>query len=361
MRRSPLSFALIRTFEGQWAFGEGFDTGFRSFSKPPTEGDYFWAPDFFLDDPKPFLKPKRLLFLKTSDVRECLQALIQTPFSKPYLFDRIQWQKSTKESYRKSFENFKNLFQTSNLKKIVPVLVDEGHLTNEILSLTLYESLLFLFDQLSQLPPNLTPYFFVHKDEWMFGATPENLLCKNKDQLSTQAVAGTASDPSQNLLQDPKEMQEHLYVVEEIETILSRYGDVEKGNTYEKLIPGLKHLVTDLHLQFSEADFNTIIEVAQALHPTPALGGTPKDIAFQYLKSQPESENRRRYGAPFGYVSSSGQAHLVVAIRCLQLLKEKMLSIAGAGLIDQSDFEKEWREIQAKKNSVFKIFDEAPV
>lgn len=355
MRHSPQAFAFLRTDKDLWVFAEGADEGFAELSSPPPEGDYLWAPDFFLEDEKPFLKPKHLMFLSTSELRKKLQT-IGSSARHPYPFRNLQWKKTPKRDYEKCFLELKGLFEENQLEKAVPVVIDQAELPGQDLRESFHQSLLFLFEQMAKLPETLHPFLLAHK-EWLFGATPETLLLKKENRLRTHAVAGTTDDFSKDLLKDPKEMAEHNYVIKEIKKVLNEYGDVSMGKTYEKKIPGLKHLVTEIELQLLDDHSEAVIDMARRLHPTPALGGYPKGEAFKWLRSRPHAMERRRYGAPFGYVTSTGQSHILVAIRALQVIDQKLLSIAGAGVVKESVLDKEWNEIAAKKNSVFRIFE----
>lgn len=348
-------FAFLRTAKDRWAFADPGLDGFETSSEPP-EGSYFWAPDYFLRDQKPFFKSKRFVFLTSSEVREALQALTSSPFSSPFDFEKLKWKKCPQSAYAQVFDELKSLFKSGELNKAVPVVIDEGEWLSDVhLKDSLSQSLLYIFDRLAELPEKMHPFFLAH-NEWIFGATPETLVQKEGDLLTTQAVAGTSADFSRSLLNDPKERTEHDYVVESLERILSFYGPVVKSPTYEKVLPTLKHLVTDLKVDLLDADETCILKIALELHPTPALGGHPAKKAFEWLKSLPFGQNRRRYGAPFGFVTAEGESHLVVAIRALQVVDNKLLSIAGAGVIEESDLDKEWQEIELKKNSVFKLF-----
>lgn len=357
MRHFPQTFAFLRTKKDHWAFAEAPE-GFKRSSSPPVDGNYFWAPDFFLEDKEPFLKPKRLLFLSTSELRERLQEGTELSTHAPLSFEDWQWEHGSKIEYEKTFAELHRLFDENVLEKAVPVVMDQASLPAGDPKTSLSRHLLFLFDRLAKLPDTLHP-FFLADEEWIFGATPETLLFQKEDRLKTHAVAGTTNDLSKSLLKDPKERVEHEYVIREIKDVLSRYGEAFVGTTEEKILPGLKHLVTEMELKLSRSDVQSAVDIALALHPTPALGGFPKDKAFEWLKRQPRSGLRRRYGAPFGYVSSTGQSHIVVAIRALQLVGGKLLSIAGAGVVKDSVCEKEWTEIRTKKNSVFQIFKES--
>lgn len=354
MRQPDSSFAFLRSEPDRWAFAEGFEDGFHYFSTPPKEGDYIWAPDFFMEDQAAFLKAKRLIFLSTRELRECLQALVQTPFSTPLDFKDFTWEPGKKDVYEHDFFDLKNKIDLGVLEKAVPIHMDfaqASHFKEQI-----QKSLLFIFDRMAELPESLHPFFLAEK-EWMFGATPETLLYQTGGQLFTHAVAGTTADFSKNLLEDPKERSEHEFVVRELEMTLSPYGQVLKKPTFENHLPSLKHLVTEMEVDLMHFEPNQIIEIAEELHPTPALGGFPKQAAFEWLKERKDSHLRRRYGAPFGYVSSSGESHLIVAIRCLQVVGTKLISAAGAGVVKESELEKEWKEIELKKNSILKIFE----
>ena len=117
----------------------------------------------------------------------------------------------------------------------------------------------------------------------------------------------------------------------------------------EQQLPSLKHLLTNISLTAEMA--LDVEKLTRALHPTPALGGFPRAQAMRWLQSQPEAVFRRRFGAPFGYVDGDF-AHVVVAIRGLQLHSGRWWLASGCGVVEGSVPEREWSELALKRESI---------
>jgi menaquinone-specific isochorismate synthase len=360
MRHPPLPFAFLRITPERVAWAEAGPEGWQKTSTPPQDGPFFWAPDFFLNDPEPFFKPHFFAELSVKEARARLQRWCDPndgTEENEKLFEGLTWERASKTNAKTAFEDLMAHIENGALEKAVPITIDRAHApTPGALHHTLTLRLSEIFEALMKLPDTLMPLMFFEGAEWMFGATPETLLHQSGGLIRTQAVAGTTFDPQKSLLQDPKELHEHDVVLKEIKKNLSPYGEVRLGETYEKKLPRLKHLVTEITLTPFEP--TSLIATALKLHPTPALGGSPQKEAFTWLRHQPSSRLRRRYGAPFGFVTAQGDGHLVVAIRTLQVVNDTLLSIAGAGVVRESQFENEWNEMAAKKKSVFEIFGE---
>ncbi|NCN42149.1 hypothetical protein GW916_12970 [bacterium] len=346
-------FAFLRIKPDFYAFGDAHSSGWKTLPVPPEVGPYFWAPDFFLEDPEPFFIPKSLEFLSKEELLHRLKSHGDPQTSSSWSPTELRWESPEKELFEKSFRELKSLIEKKELLKAVPVVIQAGHGEESKDPLKLWAWILSCLDR---LPEELQPFGLVTNQEWMFGATPETLVSRSKNKVSTEAVAGTSSDFHSSLLKDPKERFEHQLVVDQIKSHLESQGQVEESPCFEKELPLLKHLVTPLAVELSHPSKSSLIELGQRLHPTPALGGFPQKEAFDWLKSLPRSNVRRRYGAPFGFVTDSGEGHLVVAIRCLQKSGEDWLSIAGAGVVGESEMEKEWIEIESKRLSVLEIF-----
>ena len=169
------------------------------------------------------------------------------------------------------------------------------------------------------------------------------------------ALAGTRStrQPSQNLMQDLKERGEHQWVLQDIcQRIEALTGKApQQSVTGEWTWGSLVHLRTDIRWQDAKrAPWKWV----QQLHPTPALGVYPRE-AQQWLAQQPEANCRARFGAPFGVQLDKDQSLYVVAIRNTQWDKDGCRLGSGCGVVEQSDLNKEWRELQLKRAGVIKI------
>jgi isochorismate synthase EntC len=89
------------------------------------------------------------------------------------------------------------------------------------------------------------------------------------------------------------------------------------------------------------------IAVLRALHPTPAVGGLPRDVALRFL-SEREPVERGWYAGPVGWVSSAGDAEIAVGIRSALLEGDVAYLFAGAGIVQASDPEAEYLETEDK-------------
>lgn len=202
-------------------------------------------------------------------------------------------------------------------------------------------STLFLFQ--------LSPYVA------FLGATPELLFKKQGKRLITEAVAGTRKrgvSPQQDLqleqelFSHPKERQEFHIVKEEIARCLASY--VHVGAWLERDLVLKSSHVQHLYNRF-EADLNvdlSVKELLSCLHPTPALGGFPKEAAGSLI-AQLEPFDRGWYGAPIGVISSEDSA-FYVAIRSMLWQQQRLDLFSGAGIVAGSCPVKEWEELNAK-------------
>lgn len=183
------------------------------------------------------------------------------------------------------------------------------------------------------------------------GASPE-LLCESTgDVFCTEALAGTsARGEGERLLQSAKNRREHLSVVEGLKEALAPYArHVEYSSA-----PLIKRLsnVDHLHSPFRARLKPGVkaLDVARALHPTPAVAGRPKDPALQWLRVH-EGFDRGWYGGAVGAWGPLGLT-LAVALRCAILKEEGACVFVGAGIVEGSDVDDEWLETERKAKAI---------
>ena len=183
---------------------------------------------------------------------------------------------------------------------------------------------------------------------WL-GATPEVLARVNNGKLTTAALAGTAlaeGDP-QAMLGCDKLGREHGLVAEAIAGALGRIG----RNVRIAASPRLKRAEQLVHLEtVIAADLLPgvgIVEAAAELHPTPALGGSPREAALAWLE-QSEGFDRGYYGGPIGWLGQNGSGVLAVGIRAALVRGNRVVAYSGAGIVEGSDPELEWQETESK-------------
>ncbi|PEJ57581.1 isochorismate synthase [Bacillus sp. AFS002410] len=194
------------------------------------------------------------------------------------------------------------------------------------------------------------------KDTVFISATPERLISKKNNTVSSMCLAGSAAkgktkeeniEASNWLLNSKKNNGEHAFVVNYIRETLKKYCN-------ELLIPSTPRIMATkslLHL-FTPVEgklYNnvTLFELIQALHPTPALGGFPKEEACKLIREL-EPVDRGWYGAPIGWIDLNGNGDFAVGIRSALIKGEKAKLYAGCGVVQDSKPEEEFFETGVK-------------
>jgi salicylate biosynthesis isochorismate synthase/menaquinone-specific isochorismate synthase len=183
------------------------------------------------------------------------------------------------------------------------------------------------------------------------GASPE-LLCEVAgDELRTDALAGTsAGGQGQALLGSEKDLREHAAVVEGIRESL---GPFVRELTYApspglKVLSNLEHLHTPMRAVLNAGA--RPLEVARALHPTPAVAGKPRAAALGWLREH-EGFARGWYAGAVGALGPAGLT-LAVALRSALIDGARAEVFVGAGVVAGSTAESEWQETARKAQAV---------
>jgi menaquinone-specific isochorismate synthase len=205
--------------------------------------------------------------------------------------------------------------------------------------------------------PECTSYFVgFGNGKHLIGSTPEVLASFKPNYILTEALAGTmkrgktASEDAmyeQKLLDSTKDREEHKYVVDAIKHQLSRFVhqvDIAHEPTIKKL-NNVQHLYTPI-TAWKDRPVHTM-SVIHAMHPTPAVGGSPNGKAVKYIK-QFEEFDRGWYAAPLGWMNLSDEAEFHVAIRSALVQNNEAFLFAGCGIVAESDPELEWKEANLK-------------
>ena len=106
------------------------------------------------------------------------------------------------------------------------------------------------------------------------------------------------------------------------------------------------HLATPIRGRLA-APAPSALELARRLHPTPAVGGTPRAAALDAIRAL-EGFDRGRYAGPVGWVDARGDGEWAIALRGAELDGARARLVAGAGIVAGSDPDAEWAETQAK-------------
>ncbi len=196
------------------------------------------------------------------------------------------------------------------------------------------------------------PGSIVYASAGFVGASPELLVRREGDVVESRPVAGTTvADSDEALLAlaaSVKDTREHRFVVDGIVEVLGpRCTDLHADATPEVAVFGpVAHLATPIRGRLA-APAPSALELARLLHPTPAVGGTPRRAALDAIRAL-EGFDRGRYAGPVGWVDARGDGEWAIALRGAELDGARARLVAGAGIVAGSDPDAEWAETQAK-------------
>lgn len=202
--------------------------------------------------------------------------------------------------------------------------------------------------------------FGIRRDGMTFlGASPELLMAKRGRDLRTEALAGTCridrlddrsarlAVAAERLFGSGKDLEEHALVVRGIVDALEPLSSRQVLPAWPavRALKDLAHLCSEIEVELK--DGVGPVTVLRALHPTPAVGGLPRDAALRFL-SATEPVERGWYAGPVGWLTSAGDAELAVGIRSALLAGKVAYLYAGAGIVRASDPEAEYLETEDK-------------
>jgi isochorismate synthase len=232
-----------------------------------------------------------------------------------------------------------------------------------------------MFKRLSRKYVNAFSYCWYHPKvgTWL-GATPELLFKLSRGQLSTVSLAGTLK-VDEGMIWTKKEHEEQQLVTDYITNQLSALAtEVKTGKTEEIVAGKIKHLRTKITATLAK-NTQSLKEIIQVLHPTPAVCGYPKNLAMNFIEDS-EHYDRSYYTGFLGeinhvhhlertplrrntearaYRSVLRKTQLYVNLRCLKIEGAKGTVYVGGGIVDSSIPEKEWQETVDKSTTMLSI------
>jgi len=237
--------------------------------------------------------------------------------------------------YNKGFESIQSDIQDGVIQKAI--------LSRKITASYKTEDLDQLFENTLNSHPSAMVYCFYHPTSGLWiGASPELILRQEGNKYKTTSLAGTKS--SEDTAWRQKELDEQKivtnFITNNLNSINSKFtlGNLETvkaGNIYH-----LKQLI-----EF-ELTKGNLIEVVNKLHPTPAIGGYPKEEAYNSIKKS-ESHSREYYCGYLGEVNDDN-SRLYVNLRCIRIYDNQIQIFVGGGITKDSILEDEWEECNRK-------------
>jgi menaquinone-specific isochorismate synthase len=190
----------------------------------------------------------------------------------------------------------------------------------------------------------------------LMGATPERLVSVSAGHFETEALAGSAprgqtagedAALARALLGSEKDQREHRHVVESIRRRLEGLGleTVHPGAARLLSLPNVHHLQTPISGVMQPGQH--VLDLAQCLHPTPAVGGTPREAALEDIRRW-EPFDRGLFAGLNGWFDFRGNGEFLVGIRSAQVRDSRARLFAGAGIVSGSVPAREREETAVK-------------
>lgn len=192
--------------------------------------------------------------------------------------------------------------------------------------------------------------------EGLVGATPELLLRLRTGEVTSRVLAGTVRRTGREdvdlaavaaLRTSGKDLDEHEFAVASVAESLRPFcSDLDVPQSPGVLsLSNVWHLATDVRGRLAAAARS--LEVVAALHPSAAVGGTPRAEALRVI-SEVEGMDRGRYAGPVGWMDASGDGEWGIALRCAEVVGDRVRAYAGCGIVAGSVPEAEYAETQDK-------------
>ena len=220
--------------------------------------------------------------------------------------------------------------------------------------------------------PACATFAFGVGDRAFIGASPERLVTLDGREVSTVALAGTtgtgadeATDAAlaAEMMASPKIRSEHQFVVDDITARLATLGLVGETDEPEVMrLARVQHLRTPITARVERraggvSDMD-VLRVANVLHPSPAVGGTPSDPAVEWILAH-EGFDRGWYAAPVGWTDLDGNGELRVALRSALVDESQVQLFSGAGIVADSVAEDELAETGVKLRALLDVMESA--
>ncbi len=193
----------------------------------------------------------------------------------------------------------------------------------------------------------------------LVGATPELLLRLSRGMVTSRVLAGTipkTGDDTKDLAlaaslaRSSKDLEEHEYAVRSVAEALEPFCSSTNvpESPFVLHLANVMHLATDVTGALTESKQRVdAFSLLKSLHPSAAVCGTPRNIAFDII-DEIEGMNRGRYAGPVGWIDASGDGELGIALRTGQISGKEIHIYAGCGIVAGSNPEKELEESNAK-------------
>ena len=224
-----------------------------------------------------------------------------------------------------------------------------------------------LYRALRNLNPSPYMYFLDLGDHHVVGSSPEILARLEDGEVTVRPIAGTrrrGRTPEEDkaleieLVNDPKEIAEHLMLIDLGRNDVGRVAQVGSVKLTDKMVverySHVMHITSNVTGKLK--DGLRAMDVLRAALPAGTLSGAPKIRAMEII-DELESEKRGIYGGAVGYIAWNGNMDTAIAIRTAVIKNGKVYVQAGAGVVADSIPALEWKETMNKARAIFKAVD----
>ena len=258
----------------------------------------------------------------------------------------------TKEQYFENVRKAREYIKAGDIFQVVP---------SQRLSVEFKAHPFLLYESLRRINPSPYMYYIKFRDFYIVGSSPETLVKVEKNKVIIKPIAGTRlkekgkeNEIKESLLSDPKELAEHLMLLDLGRNDVGRVSKIGSINVRESFqIQETSHLY---HIYSTvEGELNPKEDRVTALcagFPAGTVTGAPKIRAMEIIN---EIEDRKRgiYSGAVGYFSSFGDMDTAIALRTAIIKDNKMYVQAGGGVVYDSDEEYEFNETLNKAQALF--------
>lgn len=294
-----------------------------------------------------------------------IHASLLSPVVLPAQADRAEQEKISDEG------DFISGFTENGFKAAVQTVKDyivAGDCMQVVLSQRLSKpfnsSPINLYRALRRLNPSPYLFYINAGDHQIVGSSPEILVRTEDGEVCVRPIAGTrprgmttAADQAleEELLADPKELAEHLMLIDLGRNDVGRVAETGSVEVTDKMTierySHVMHIVSNVVGKLKAGLSN--LDVLRATFPAGTLSGAPKVRAMEIIQEL-EPVKRGIYGGAIGYLSWNGAMDTCIAIRTAVIKDDTLFVQAGAGIVYDSDPQAEWNETMAKARAIFR-------
>ncbi len=262
------------------------------------------------------------------------------------------------ENFRQAVDRIKEYVLAGDTMQVV---------ISQRLSIPFQAQPLNLYRALRSLNPSPYMYFLDLGDHHVVGSSPEILARLEDGEVTVRPIAGTrrrGHTPEedvaleQELVNDPKEIAEHLMLIDLGRNDVGRVAQVGSVSLTDKMVverySHVMHITSNVTGQLKSG--LSAMDVLRAALPAGTLSGAPKIRAMQII-DELEHEKRGVYGGAVGYLSWNGNMDTAIAIRTAVIKDQTLYVQAGAGVVADSIPALEWKETMNKARAIFRAVE----